>query len=235
MKRLFLLTTVLFSLAASAQNVDDIIKKYSDNLGGLEKFRAIKSAKMSGNVTVQGMELPITIQIINNRAVRTDVDVMGSAVISSYIDGNGWKQNPFAGSSDPEDMTEKELSDSKSQTQLVNSLMDYKASGAKVELLGKETTDGAEAFKIKLTAKDGDETTYYIHSSEYRIIKTVSQAEVMGQTAEIETYFSDPKQINGVTFYMGRKQTREGEVFQEIVFNTIELDVPIDEAAFKKP
>ena len=46
-------------------------------MGGLEAFNAVKTAKMTGTVSVQGMDLPLTIQIINGKAIRNDVDVMG--------------------------------------------------------------------------------------------------------------------------------------------------------------
>lgn len=236
MKRILLMAAVLLSLTSQSQSVDEVIQKYADNMGGIDRFKAIKSVKMTGNITVQGMELPITVQVLNGKAVRTDVDVMGATVISSYKDGMGWKQNEFAGAPEPTDMNDKELSDTKSQTHLTNTLMDYKTNGANVELLGKETVNDKEAFKIKLTPKEGgNPTTYFIAAADYTLIKTVAKTEIMGSEVEMETYYSEPKLINGLKFYMARTQKADGQEFQNIVFNNIELDVTIDEKIFNKP
>ena len=235
MKKLFLLAFVALSLAASAQTVDEVIAKYSEAIGGLDKFKALKSAKMSGNITVQGMELPITIQVLNNKAVRTDVEVMGTQVISAYQEGKGWKQNEFAGAPEPTDMTADEMADAKSQTQLINNLADYKTNGGKVELQGKEKVGETEAFKILFTSKEGKATTYYISSADYSLLKSVSTNEVMGQSMVVETYYSEPKLIDGLKFYMVRNSKIDGEDFQNIVFNNIELNVAVDEKIFNKP
>src|SRR5690349_12342931 len=95
-KILFAILSFAF-ISANAQTADDVIQKYTAAMGGLNAFNALKTAKMTGNVSAQGMDLPLTIQIINGRAMRSDVSVMGQSITNSYKDGKGWKINPFAG------------------------------------------------------------------------------------------------------------------------------------------
>jgi hypothetical protein len=236
MKKLFFLLMGFAFLSASAQTVDEVIQKSSANYGGLEAFNKIKTIKMSGTLTTQGMDLPITIQIINGRATRTDVEAMGSQVIRVYKDGKGWIQNPFAGAATPTDATAEDLADMKQQTMLASALMDYKARGHQVELVGQVDADGGKAFKIKLTSKDdGKVTTYYIKTSDYTLFKMESDREIQGQTVTIETVMSDPKDFNGAKFFMNRVQKINGEDFQSIKFDTITLNVAIDEKIFDKP
>lgn len=236
MKRILTIALLLGTLSVNAQTVEEVINEYSTRMGGLEKYKSIETIKMTGSVTVQGMELPITVQVVNGKAVRTDVEVMGSSVISAYKDGKGWKQNAFAGAPDPTDMEEKELEDIKPQIHVTNALMDYKANGATVELQGKETVDGKEAFKIKYNPSSGkNPTTYYLNSSDYSIIKTVTRTELMGSEVDLETYFTNLQEVDGRKFYMGRLQKADGNEFQDIQFKTIELNVPIDESIFNKP
>src|SRR6185503_19908507 len=59
---LFFSLTFLFCVQASAQTVDEIIKKHLEARGGVEKVKAIKSVKASGRILQQGLEIPITIQ-----------------------------------------------------------------------------------------------------------------------------------------------------------------------------
>lgn len=233
MKKLLLAILSFSILAGSAQTSDDIIQKYTDAMGGLDAYNAVKTAKMTGNVSVQGMDLPLTIQIIIGRAMRNDVEVMGQSITNSYKDGKGWKINPIAGISSATEVSGAELSEMKNQTMLASALMDYKARGHQVELLGQEDVEGIKTNKIKLTSKDdGKVTTYFISVADNVLIKYISTRDIQGQEMEMETFLSDLKDINGLKFAMTRTQKMSGQVFQEIKMTSIELNVPIDEKVF---
>jgi hypothetical protein len=234
------MTKILFGLLAlatlstQAQTADDIIQKYAKAMGGLDNINKIKTVKMSGTVSAQGMDLPLTIQIINGKAMRSDVEVMGQAVTSSYKDGKGWKINPFAGAATATDATDTELGDMKAQSSLASQLMDYKARGYKVELQGQEDINGARAYKIKLTEPGNKETTYYVDATSFMAVKVVGRRNVMGQDMEIESYLNDPKEFGGIKFNTSVVQKAGGQTFQEIHFDKIEVNVPVDEKIFDK-
>ena len=233
-KILFAILSFAF-VSANAQTADDVIQKYSKAMGELAAFNAIKTMKSTGTITTQGVDLALTSQIINGKAVRSDVQAMGQSVINSYKDGKGWKINPFAGVTTITDMTPEELIDFKSQSMIANQLMDYKARGHKVELQGQEDVEGVKTYKIKLTNKDDNKvTTYFISVTNNTIVKSVSTRQLQGQDIEIETFYSDIKDFNGLKFPMLRIQKMQGQVFQEIKIATIEFNVPIDEKIFDK-
>lgn len=229
----------LFSLAfasAQAQTADDVIQKYTANMGGLEAINKISSAKMTGTVSTQGMDLPITIQVVNGKSVRSDVEVMGQTVTNTYNNGTGWKINPMQGATTATQVSGSELNDLKTQAMLASQLMDYKVRGHAVELAGDETVDGVKASKIKLTNKDdGKVTTYYISSKDNTLIKSVSTRDVRGQQTEITTVYSDLKEFAGVKFFMTRSLQMNGEEFQAVILNKIELNVPVDQKIFDMP
>ena len=56
----------------------------------------------------------------------------------------------------------------------------------------------------------------------------------MGQDMELESYFSDVKDFNNLKFSMSRVIKAGGQTLQELHFDKIELDVPIDEKIFDK-
>ena len=235
MKKLIFSILTLAFVSANAQTTDDIIQKYSKAMGGLAAFNAIKTMKTTGTFTTQGVDLALTSQIINGKAIRNDVQAMGQTVINSYKDGKGWKINPFAGITTVTDMTPEELIDFKSQSMIASQLMDYKLRGHKVELQGQEDVEGIKTYKIKLTNKDDNKvTTYFISVTDNTIIKSVSTRQLQGQDIEIETFYSDIKDFNGLKFPMLRIQKMQGQVFQEIKIATIEFNVPIDVKIFDK-
>ena len=235
MKKILFAIASFACISAHGQTADEVIQKYTTAMGGLKAINAIKTAKMKGIFTIQGSELPITTQIINGKAFRSDIELMGQTITSCYKDGKGWKINPFAGITTATDVTGVELMDFKSQSILANQLMDYKARGHKVELLGQEDIDGVKTYKIKLTNKDdGQVTTYYINTGDNMVIKNTTTKEMQGQQVQIENYFSDIKDLNGLKFSMTRTQKVNGEVTQMIKMTSVEWNVPIDEKIFDK-
>ena len=236
MKKILIAVIGFSMLSANAQTADDVILKYSANMGGLEAFNKITSAKMTGTYSTQGNDLPLTVQILNGKAMRTDVDVMGQSVTNVYLNGKGWKVNPFSGITTPTEVTGTELNDFKMQSSLVNQLMDYKAKGHQVEMQGEETVEGIKTFKLKLTNKDdGKATTFFISIADYTLIKSATNRNIQGQDMEVESFYSDLKEIGGVKFFMTRDSKVEGQTFQTIKYDLIALNVPIDEKIFEMP
>jgi len=234
MKKIFVLLFALVFIKAQSQTVDEIVQKYANAAGGLDNFKKIKTAKFTGTASAQGNEFPLTVQIINGRAMRTDVEVMGQTVTNVYKDGKGWKINPFAGAPTATDATPDELNEFKIQGSLASQLMDYKDRGYKVELLGQEDVGGVKTYKIKLTADDNKTTTYFIDASTYILVKTIGMRSLMGQEMEIETFYSDAKDVGNIKFSMTRSVHSCGQTLQEVHFDKVDLDVPIDEKIFDK-
>ena len=234
MKKIFLALLGFAVISAQAQTADEIIQKHTAAMGGLDAFNAVTSVKITGIVTAQGMDLPITTQIINGKAIRIDVEVMGQSITNVYYNGTGWKINPFAGAETATEVTGTELIDFKGQASIVSNLMDYKNRGHLVELLAPEEMDGITVQKLKLTSKeDGRITTYYINAATYLVHKSVTKREMQGQEVDIETYYSDYKEFGGIKFAMSRSQKAEGQVIQEMNIEKVELNAAIDESIFK--
>lgn len=234
MKRFLLALSCLATISSHAQTADEVIQKYSTALGGLDAFNKVTTAKMTGTVTQQSMDMPIITQLINNKAARTDIEVMGYQIINVYVNGTGWKQNHFAGVETPTEITGMELIEAKAQASLVNHLMDYKNGGHKVALLGQEDVEGVKCFKISLLNKDNNKTTtYFINVADYTMIKSVTPREMQGQEVEVETFYSDFREVNGLKFAMTRTQKVMGQDFASIKLDKIELNVPVDEKIFK--
>lgn len=235
MKKLLLIFFAFAFLAAKAQTVDEIIQLHANAMGGLENFNKLQSLKITGTMTSMGTEMAITVQIINNKAMRTDIDVMGQKIVSCYNNGKGWTINPFAGKPTATDVTGTDLAEYKSQAMLASQLMDYKARGHQVELLGKENVDGASAYKIKLVNNEtGKITNYFIDSTTSLLIRSVGNIELQGMEMEMETTFSDLMNIGELKYNMTRTQTIQGQPFREIKYKIVELNVPIDEKIFEK-
>lgn len=170
MKRIFLFFGFsALALLMNAQTADDIINSHIKTMGGLDKLNSIKSLHMIGIATgPNGSEIKTEIWKEHNKLFRRETN-FGMGSMTQLITSEGaWATNPRSGGSFeaiPEERRIAQLYEMDCQGPLI----DYAAKGHKVELLGKETANDKESFKIKLTTKEGRELNYFLDASNYYI------------------------------------------------------------------
>lgn len=232
---LMLALTFLFIADASAQTVDEIIKKSIDAQGGVERLKAVKSLRITGKIIQQGLEIPITIQQKRPAMVRVDVTFQGKSQIGAYDGETGWKTNPFQGSSDPEKISGDELKELQEQSDMDGQLVDYKAKGHTVELVGKEDMEGTPVYKLRLTLKNGDIRNLFIDVDSSLLLKVNLKRKTPGGEIEADQYVGNYKKVNGIMTAFSIETKIGGQTINQIVFDKVEMDVPIDDSVFKMP
>ncbi|MES2864300.1 MAG: outer membrane lipoprotein-sorting protein [Bacteroidota bacterium] len=236
LKNLFALTVILFtSLTASAQTADEIINKYFENIGGKEKLAKVNGFKMNVVSNYNGMEIPIEIFNDKSGKMYVKINFQGKEITQLAFDGKtGWSTN-F--------MTMKaEKLDSETTENLLLQINDfpdpfynYKDKGYKVELLGKETKEGTECFKIKLTKtpitvagkKEENVIFYYFDAENYVPIMTESEIKegpAKGQMSS--STMGDYQEVEGMFFPFTMNQGGQDMVVKSIAINpTIDAKV----------
>jgi outer membrane lipoprotein-sorting protein len=221
---------------AAAQGVDEIIAKHVEAMGGLEKIKSVTSVRMTGTMAVQGIEAPIVLEIKRPNSLRMDITVQGMVGSQGFDGTKGWSLMPFAGSTTPQEMPAEELRMVEEQADFDGPLVDYKAKGHKVALLGKEQVEGAAVYKLQVTLKSGVVRTMYIDAEHFLAIKDESKRTVRGAEIETETIIGDYKEVGGMMFPhsidSGQKGSPQRQTF---TFQKIEVNVPLDDARFKMP
>lgn len=237
-RRLLTLTlplAFLFCVQASAQTVDELIKKNIDAHGGVQKLKAVKSMKASGKITPQGLEIPITLQQKRPGMVRMDATFQGKSMVQAYDGTTAWKIDPFQGNPDPEKVAGDDLKDLEEQSDLDGPLVDYKQKGHTVELIGKEDMEGTPVYKLKLTLKNGDVRNIYIDAENYLELKVTSKRKTPGGEIDVDQFMGNYKPVNGMMFAFSIDTKVNGQSVNTITIDKIELDVPVDDALFKMP
>lgn len=231
----FFALAVLPAIQASAQTVDELIKKNIDAHGGSQKLKAVKSAKSSGKITLQGLEIPMTVIQKRPGMARMDLTFQGKSMVQAYDGENGWKIDPFQGSSEPEKVAGDELKELQEQSDLDGALVDYKDKGHTVELIGKEDMEGTPVYKLKLTLKNGDVRHIYLDADNYLELKVTSKRKTPGGEIEVDTYLGNYKPLNGLVFPFSMESKVKGQTVSQFTIDKVELDVAIDDALFKMP
>jgi hypothetical protein len=223
---------VCAAIGAKAQSAADVVKKHNDAIGGTQNWAKITTLKKDGTMTVMGMDMPCTFTIVKGKGMRQDFTVMGSANYVIMTPTGGWMYIPAQGATEPTPMPEEQLKDVADQLDFQDKLMDASNKKYKIEMLGKETIDGQECYKLKATDAGKKERTYYIDAKTYYTVRTVETANVQGQDMEVTVDYSDYKKLpEGIVVAMKEDSGDSGTM----TYKTIEANTIKDESIFKLP
>lgn len=236
--------TMAFVLPIQAQTADEIISNYFENIGGLEKLKAVQGVKMVAKVNQQGMEIPLEILQMSDGRQMTSINFQGKEIKQGVFDGETlWSHNFMtmkAEKSTAEDTANFKLN----ANDFPDSFVDYKEKGYTVELLGKETIDGAETFKLKLVKEpvtiDGnqeDDVSFYFFDTE-NFVPIAIQTEIktgQGKGMMSEVTMSDYQEVEGLYFPFSMTQGVKGQPGAPLTIESIELNPTVDAGAFAFP
>ena len=239
MLRVAVTTTVLVLLVqpVSAQTADEIIAKYVETIGGMPELQAVKTLRRAGKLQAGGgFEMVILYENKRPNLVRQNMTMQGMTGVAAYDGQSGWKIEPWAGRKDPEPLGEDEMKAVLEDADFDGPLINYREKGNKVEYVGLEPVEGTDAFKLKVTLKNGDVRYYYMDTDYYVPIKIESKRMVRGAELEFETTLGDYKQVAGIySPHSAEINTKGSSEKQKLTFEKIEANVPIDDSRFVAP
>ena len=226
----------LLGAAASAQTVDELIAKSVEARGGLEKMKTVQSLRLTGTLTLgPGLEAPATLELKRPRNIRMEVTIQGSTGVQAYDGQTGWGITP-TGSRNPEPMPPDAVKEMENEADIDGPLVDYKAKGHQVELLGKEKVEGSDTWKLKVTRKNGDVEHIFLDAEAFLPIRSESRRTVRGSEVEIESTIGDYKEVGGLLFpHSIQSGAKGGHGRQTITIEKIEVNPAIDDSRFKMP
>jgi outer membrane lipoprotein-sorting protein len=235
--RLCLILLVLFGVTAfvSAQTLESVLAKTYEAQGGLDKLKSIQTTFMKAKMMMQGLELPITIYAKRPTFMRSEILIQGMKIIQVYDGAQGWMINPMMGSMDPIDMPSEEMKSIKEQADMDGFLVDWKTKGHVLELIGKEDVEGADAYHIKVTTKDTTVRHIYIDADSYLPIQQKGKYPSQGKEIEITTTMGNYKQVGDFVFPFSTEGKMEGKSFQQMLMDTIMVNVPLPDSLFARP
>jgi outer membrane lipoprotein-sorting protein len=227
----------LVAVPASAQTLDEILAKNLKAKGGLDKIKAVKTMRMTGTMTVgPGMEAPFVLEQKRPNLFRMEFTIQGMTGVQAFDGKVGWQLMPFQGRKDPEPLPEDAMKQVEEQADFDGPLVDYKAKGSTLELVGKEKVDGSDAYKLKLTLKSGDVRYIFLDADQFLEVRTEGKTNIRGTDVEAESTIGDYKDVGGLMFPHALESGQKGSPQKmKMTIQKIELNVPIDDARFKMP
>lgn len=230
---LFVATAFSFA-TVKAQTADEVINKHLEAVGGTENWKKVTSLVQTGTMAVNGASIDVVNTVVHQKGSRQDITIMGMANYVIITPTAGWMYMPIQQKTEVEPMTEEQVKQGQDALDVQGSLVDYKAKGSTVELLGKEDVDGTECFKLKVTKKDGGVETDFIDPKTYYIVKSTQVRKADGQETEVSYTFSNfTKLPEGIVVPMGMTVPLAPGMNADFTIAKVEVNKAVDEAIFK--
>jgi hypothetical protein len=230
-----LFTLIVAAAPTQAQTVDDIVARHLASRGGAETWRTIESQRTTGTVYTQGIELAMVLTTkrpnLSRQELTLDIPGQGPVPIINVFDGTkAWTVNPMLGGSEAMELTGRDAENMRDQSEMDSPLIDYKAKGHGVQLIGTETVGTRRAHRLKVTRPGRTATDYFIDAETGVELRITSDTV---DSAVVE--FSDHRPIGGglVPHLIRIQQAGQPEV--EVVVTAVEFNVPTTDAMFRRP
>ena len=235
---IFLVITLALSCTyLQAQTVDEIIARCIEARGGMRKLKAVQTQRLTGHISFgPNLEGSVLVEMKRPAKLREELNLGGKLMIRTTDGTSGWIINQFEDNSDPQPISAAEMGNMLQKADFDRPLVDYKAKGNKIELVGKDKLDDKDTFKLKVTLKDGQIRYDYIGSSSYLELKWEGRVKKGEEDFQVESFFLNYRSVEGVMYPFEIDSDSPGtDSQQKILFDKIEINPPLDDSRFEKP
>jgi outer membrane lipoprotein-sorting protein len=239
----------------------EIVDKNVSARGGLQAWRAVQSLSMRGKLDAGGnnrptlplpgrksgaqmppprpteqVQLPFVMELKRPRKTRVEVQFNGQTAIQVFDGTNGWKLRPFLNRHQVEPYTTEELKSTVLQADLDGPLVDYAAKGTKVELEGVDKVGDSNAYKLKLTFKNGQMQHVWVDTTTFLDVKIEGTPRRLdGKYHPVATYLRDYQAVDGLMVPRVLETAVEGvSQTEKIQIESVAVNPKLDDALFAK-
>jgi hypothetical protein len=227
------IVAVLLASAASAQTVDDVVRRYLDARGGIVKLRSVQSLRLTGTMELPGVSAPFVLELKRPNKMRTQFTVEGQTGIRAYDGRTAWEQLPLPGEK-PRAMAPDDAVEAREQADVdLSPLIDAAAKGYTVELLGRDRLPGGDTWTLLVRGREGAPRTLHLDARTHLVVETLDRRNVDGKDVEFVTEVGDYRSEEGLVFphriEVGPRGSAER---QRLVIHKIEVNPVLDDARF---
>ena len=227
----------LLTVSVAAQDVDEIVARNIEALGGLANLKSVQSIESVGMISLQGIIAPLTMRIKRPGKLRMDLAIQGQSLVQATDGETAWQIMPFMGSTIPRKLSDDQAAAMSESADIDGLLTDYKQKGHAVELIGKEDVEGREAYHLKVTKQSGHIIDVYLDTERYLEMKRIAGTVVEGMKIKVTTYYEDYRLVEGLQMpYSMRVEAPERPAFNQVMKLTeIRLNPEIKDTIFEMP
>ena len=231
------LVLMLFSAGTlHAQTADEIIARNLEAKGGADQWKAVNSLRMTGTMSIQGKQLPLTISSMRPNYMRHEMNLQDFRIVQAFDGTTAWAVNPMLGDATPQRLPPEAAETIRTSAEFEGALVDYKAKGHTAELVGTETLNGKSVHHLKVSLKDGPVQHFYLDADTGLEVRVTQEVETgPNQTQALASEMSNYQRVNGILIPHRVKQLLDGKVVAEMTISKVEINAITDPSVFQMP
>jgi len=237
-----MLTGLISTMAINAQNLklDQILSKHFE-VSGQDKLSQLKTLKMVIKMSAMGMEMPMTLYRKRPGKMRMEMEMQGMKMIQTFNGVEGYMVAPWTGSTEPQKSSDDQIAQFKEQADMDSKFYNYKEKGDQLELVGTEDVNGKKAYKLKLVEKAATESAagqtsfHFIDCENFNLVKIIATTNMQGVDTETENYFTDYKQVDGVSLFYRMEMKAGGNLVSKMNIEEYKINEELSDDLFEKP
>jgi outer membrane lipoprotein-sorting protein len=145
------------------------------------------------------VQVPFVLEMKRPGKSRIEIVFDGKTAIQVYDGKEGWMKRPFLNRDDWEPFSAEQTKSQAGNWDLDGPLLDYAAKGTKVELEGSEAVEGHDAYRLKVTKKDGTVRHVWIDAQSFLDVKVEGIPRRMdGKMRTVWVYQRDFRPVQGL-------------------------------------
>ncbi len=207
--------------------VEQVLNKYIEAVGGRDKLSAEKDQTVKLTGSMQGMNITIT---MSKKAPNKFYQLVDFGVGQQKIIFDGIKGKSIAMGQEKE-LTGDQLESIKMEAEM-NPVLDYAKHGVKPELVGMESINNKDAYKVVLLSLAGKKSTQYYDVNTGLLVRSITTAETQQGSFTSTIDFDDYKDVQGLKFpYKWVQSTPMGSI--ELTTSSVEINTGLSDALFE--
>jgi hypothetical protein len=231
----FLLAGAVLALPAGAQTVDEVLAQSFEARGGLDRLKAIQTIRVTGRMSMGPTEAPMVIERKRPGSFRAELTVQGALVVQAWDGATAWGISPMS-SGEPEALPAEAAEAMADEADVDGPLVDYRAKGHQVTLLGRERLEGGDAYKLEVRKKGGTVEYHFLDARSYLPVRIEGKRTIRGTPIESESILGDYREAGGVLWPHSIRSGAKGRPeTQALTVDKVEVDPVLDDARFRMP
>ncbi|RKX36335.1 MAG: hypothetical protein DRP71_00040 [Verrucomicrobia bacterium] len=220
----------------SASEMDLILQKHLDAVGGASAIARLNSIRSSGVVLISSQRVPFEFWAAFPNKLRIESSIGERIHVQCYDGVNPpWQWFPETIYSIPEELADEVAVEFISDSDFNGPLINHQGKGHELTLEGKTSNDAREVYRIALIEKTGLKSTILVDAETYLIVRRSGVRRGGGTAIELDTYYLDYRNVAGVLLPHRYEIYRGTTLVRTTLIQSLEGNVRIPPAVFRLP
>ncbi|MBL7784456.1 MAG: hypothetical protein JNM36_00970 [Chitinophagales bacterium] len=233
-----LLCIMLLSQTTMAQTADDVIAKYLQAIGGKENLQQIQVLRQTG-IAKAWQDIPFNLTITRKGKSYQESTMQNKKIVRAFDGTTAWGNQPWTGRDINVKFDEDETKNIRFAADIDFAFVDYAQKGSSMRYIGEEDVDGALAYHLQLTTREGDTHDYFFDKDLYLLVKHKARIKRKdGSEQNYEEYYSAYKPVGKLLLPhdLESRTVEQGEEYNQFTkIKTYEINPTVEDSLFIMP